>query len=130
VIVVDASAIVEALLGTAAAERVEEKLFDRGETIHAPHLIDLEVTQILRRYAISREIAAERCRTALEDMQAFPLIRHAHDLLLPRIWELRQNVSAYDGAYVALAEFLGATLVTRDRRLAAAPGLRAHVEVV
>jgi predicted nucleic acid-binding protein len=130
VIVVDASALVEALLGTAAAERVEKKLFDRGETIHAPHLIDLEVTQILRRYAIGREVAAERCRTALEDMQVFPLIRHAHDLLLPRIWELRQNVSAYDGAYVALAEFLGATLVTRDRRLAAAPGLRAHVEVV
>jgi predicted nucleic acid-binding protein len=130
VIVVDASALIEALLGTAAAERVEKKLFDRGETIHAPHLIDLEVTQILRRYAIGREVAAERCRTALEDMQVFPLIRHAHDLLLPRIWELRQNVSAYDGAYVALAEFLGATLVTRDRRLAAAPGLRAHVEVV
>lgn len=129
-IVVDASALVEALLGTAAAERVEKKLFDRGETIHAPHLVDLEVTQILRRYAIGREVAAERCRTALEDMQVFPLIRHAHDLLLPRIWELRQNVSAYDGAYVALAEFLGATLVTRDRRLAAAPGLRAHVEVV
>ncbi|HEX2256891.1 MAG TPA: type II toxin-antitoxin system VapC family toxin [Afifellaceae bacterium] len=129
-IVVDASAMVEALLQTAASRQVEIRLFEGGETIHAPHLIDLEVTQALRRYALGGEVAAERCRMALDAMAAFPLIRHAHDLLLPRIWELRQNVSAYDGAYVALAEFLGAPLITRDRRLAAAPGHCARIDLV
>lgn len=129
-IILDASAILEVLLGTAASRQIETRLFDRGDTIHAPHLIDLEVAQTVRGYALRGEVAPERGRVALEDMVAFPLVRHTHDLLLRRIWELRANVTAYDAAYVALAELLDAPLITRDRRLAAAPGHRARIELV
>src|ERR1700722_7812451 len=129
VIVVDASAILEVLLRTPVAPAIEERLFERGETLHAPHLLDLEVLQVLRRYAAAGEISAERAREALDDLAAFRLRRWAHDALALRIWELRQNLTAYDAAYVALAEALGAPLLTRDRRLASAPGIRAPVEV-
>ena len=101
----------------------------RGETLHAPHLLDLEVLQVLRRYAAAGEISAERAREALDDLAAFRLRRWAHEPLTLRIWDLRQNLTAYDAAYVALAEALGAPLLTRDRRLASAPGIRARVEV-
>ena len=129
VIVVDASAILEVLLRTPAAPAIEERLFERGETLHAPHLVDLEVLQVLRRYAAAGEISAERAGEALDDLAAFRLRRWAHDALALRIWELRQNLTAYDAAYIALAEALGAPLLTRDRRLASAPGIRARVEV-
>jgi predicted nucleic acid-binding protein len=129
VIVVDASAILEVLLRTPAAQRIEERLFERGETLHAPHLIDLEVLQVLRRYTAAGEISAARAREALDDLAAFRLRRWAHDVLALRIWELRQNLTAYDAAYIALAEALRAPLLTRDRRLASAPGIRARVEV-
>ncbi len=129
-IVLDASAALEALLRTPAAARVEERVFAEGETLHAPHLLDLEVAQVLRRYASSRQVAADRCRAALDDLADFPLTRYPHDLLLPRIWELRANLTAYDAAYVALAEILDAPLLTRDERLASAPGHRARIELV
>ena len=129
VIVVDASAILEVLLRSPAALAIEERLFERGETLHAPHLIDLEVLQVLRRYAAAGEVSAERAREALDDLAAFRLRRWAHDALALRIWELRQNLTAYDAAYIALAEALGAPLLTRDRRLASAPGIRTRVEV-
>ena len=128
-IVVDASVLLEVLLRTPAARTVEERLFEPGETLHAPHLVDLEVLQVLRRYAAAREISAERGGEALDDLAAFRLRRWAHDALVPRIWELRQNLTAYDAAYVALAEALGAPLLTRDGRLASAPGIRARVEM-
>jgi predicted nucleic acid-binding protein len=130
VIVVDASAVLEALLRTPAAAAVEGRLFDSRQTLHAPHLIDVEVAQVVRRYAASGELDAERGREALADLADLPLLRYPHDLLLPRIWELRHNLTAYDAAYVALAEALGAPLLTRDRRLAAAPGHHAQVELV
>jgi predicted nucleic acid-binding protein len=130
VIVVDASALVEALLQTPVAVVVLERLFDAEQTLHAPHLIDIEVTQVLRRYAASGQIAPARSRAALDDLLDFPLDRYPHDLLLPRIWELRHNLTAYDAAYVALAETLGATLLTRDHRLAAASGHQARIELV
>jgi predicted nucleic acid-binding protein len=128
VIVVDASALLEVLLRTPAAPQVEERLFAAGKTLHAPHLIDLEVAQVLRRYVQGEQMSAVRARQALEDLGALRLTRWPHDALLPRIWELRANLTAYDAAYVALAEALDAPLVTRDRRLAAAPRLRTHVE--
>ena len=87
-IVVDASAILEVLLRTPAAQAIEERLFERGETLHAPHLVDLEVLQVLRRYAAAGEISAERAREALDDLAAFRLRRWAHDALALRIWEL------------------------------------------
>ena len=95
-----------------------------------PILLDVEVAQVLRWYAASGEIDGERGRTALADLADFPLNRYPHEFLLPRIWDLRQNLTAYDAVYVALAEALDAPLITCDRRLAAAPGHRARVEVV
>ncbi len=129
-IVPDASAILEVLLQTPAAEPVEARLFDQSESLHAPYLLDIEVAQVLRRYVARRELMARRGEEALEVLAAFPLARYPHEPLLPRVWALRTNLSAYDAAYVALAEALGATLLTRDRRLAAAPGHSARVEVI
>jgi len=130
VIVVDASALAEALLRTPAAAAVEERLFGTGQSLHAPHLIDIEVAQVLRRYAASGRVEPGRCRDALDDLFDFPLDRYPHDLLLPRVWELRHNLTAYDSVYVALAEALDATLLTRDRRLAAVAGHRARIDLV
>ncbi|HEY3908422.1 MAG TPA: type II toxin-antitoxin system VapC family toxin [Stellaceae bacterium] len=129
-IVVDASALLEALLQTPAAAAVEERLFGDELPLHAPHLIDLEVTQVLRRYEATGRVEAARCQDALDDLQNFSLRRYQHDVLLPRVWELRHNITAYDAAYVALAEALGATLLTRDRRLATASGHRARIDLV
>jgi predicted nucleic acid-binding protein len=130
VIVVDASAIVETLLRMPAADAVGERVFAPGETLHAPHLLDVEVAQVVRRYAATGEIDSERGRAALADLADLRLLRYPHDFLLPRIWNLRHNLSAHDAAYVALAEALDAPLITRDRRLAAAAGHRARIELV
>jgi len=129
VIVVDASALIEILLRTPAAGAVEKRLFDTQETLHAPHLLDVEVTQVIRRYATSGEIDQNRGREALMDLADFPLRRYPHGFLLPRVWELRDNLTACDAVYVALAEALDARLLTRDRRLAAAAGQHARIEV-
>jgi predicted nucleic acid-binding protein len=129
-IVVDASALLEALLRTPAAPAVERWLFDPGQTLHAPHLLDIEVAQVIRRYAASGEIDGERGRAAIADLADFPLHRYPHDFLLPRVWDLRNNLTAFDAVYVALAEALDAPLLTRDRRLAAAAGHHARVELV
>jgi predicted nucleic acid-binding protein len=130
VIVVDASALIETLLRTPAADAVEERLFAPLQTLHATQLIDVEVAQVIRRYAASGQIDSERGRAALADLADLRMQRYPHHLLLPRIWDLRDNLSAYDAAYVALAEALDAPLVTRDRRLAAAAGHRARIELV
>ncbi|MFI4974818.1 MAG: type II toxin-antitoxin system VapC family toxin [Caulobacterales bacterium] len=129
-IVVDASALLEVLLRTPAADAVESRLFDAGQTLHAPHLLDVEVAQVIRRYAASGEIDGERGRAALADLADLPLRRYPHDFLLPRVWELRANLTAYDAVYVALAETMGAPLLTRDQSLAAAPGHHARVELI
>lgn len=129
-IVVDASALLESLLRTPAAGSVDERLFDSGESLHAPHLIDVEVAQVVRRYAASGEIDGRAGRAVLADLADFPVHRYPHDWLLPRVWELRHNLSAYDAVYVALAEALDAPLLTRDRRLVSAKGHRATMELV
>jgi predicted nucleic acid-binding protein len=130
VIVVDASAILEVLLSTSDAARVAERLFMPGETLHAPHLLDLEVAQVLRRYALAGDLDTARGLDALEDLADLPLTRYPHDLLLPRIWALRRNLTAYDAAYVALAEALAAPLITRDAALASVRVHHARVEVL
>lgn len=129
-IVVDASAALEVLLQTPAAPRIEARLFAPGETLHAPHLLDLEVVHVLRRYEAARVIDAQRGQEAIDDLTAWPLTRYAHDLFLTRIWALRHNLTAYDAAYVALAETLQVTLVTRDTRLAASVGHGATIALV
>jgi predicted nucleic acid-binding protein len=128
-IVVDASALLEVLLQTSFAAKVSRRIFDTGETLHAPHLLDVEVAQVLRRYVRSGVISASRGAEALEDLAALPLNRYPHFVLLPRIWQLRHNVTAYDATYLALAEALGAPLVTRDKALASA-STRVAVEVI
>jgi predicted nucleic acid-binding protein len=121
-IVVDASALLEVLLRTPSAGAIEERLFATGQSLHAPHLIDVEVTQVLRRYVNSGAIEPARGEAALMDLADFPIHRYPHDMLLRRIWSLRHNLTAYDAAYVALAEALDRPLLTRDHRLASAPG--------
>jgi predicted nucleic acid-binding protein len=129
VIVVDASALLEVLLRTPAAAAVERRLFEPSETLHAPHLLDVEIAQVVRRYAANGEIDGERGRMALADPADFPLQRYPHDLLLPRVWDLRDHLTAYDSIYVALAEVLDAPLLTRDKRLAALPGHHVRIEL-
>jgi predicted nucleic acid-binding protein len=130
VIVVDASAVLEVLLNTADGARIAARCFGAGETLHAPHLLDLEVAQVLRRYARSGELTAERGAQALADLADLPLVRYPHEFLLARIWELRDSVTAYDAAYLALAEALAAPLVTRDTALASTRAHRARVELI
>ncbi len=129
-IVPDASVVLEVLLRTPAAPAIEHRLFDAGESLHAPHLLDLEVAQVLRRYVARGEITPLRGATCLELFSSFPIRRYSHEALLSRIWQLRENLTAYDAAYVALAEGLDATLVTRDERIGRAPGHRASVEMI
>ena len=129
-IVLDASVALEVLLRMPAGVALDERLFEAEETLHAPYLLDVEVAQVLRRYALAGEVEAERCRAALDDLAGLPLTRYPHDFLMPRVWDLRGNLSAYDAVYIALAEALDAPLLTRDRRLANAPAHRARVELV
>ncbi len=128
-IVVDASAILEVLLNTRVGTRLADRLFAPGESLHAPHLIDIEVAQVLRRYSRTGELDNARGQDVIEDLADLPLTRYPHGLLLPRIWDLRDNVTAYDAAYVALAEALDAPLVTRDAALASTRAHRARIEL-
>jgi predicted nucleic acid-binding protein len=129
VIVVDASAVLELLLRTDRAAAVEARLLG-GETLHAPHLLDVEVAQVLRRYERSGALSPDRGRRALELYLDLGLERYPHHLFLGRVWDLRGNATAYDAAYLALAEALDAPLLTTDRTLAGVPGHGARVEVV
>jgi len=130
VIVIDASAAVELLLGTAASVQVRARLLTVEDSLHAPHLIDLEVLQALRRHFFSGALSLGQAEEALADFSDLSVIRYPHDLFLPRIWELRHNVTAYDAAYLALAEALDAPLVTCDKSLASSSGHRVNVELV
>ena len=129
-IVVDASALLEFLLQTPLGARVEARLFRDKEEFHSPHLMDVEVTQGLRRLVRAGEVSAARAAEAIEDLNDFDLHRHAHLTLLTRAWQLRENVTAYDAMYVALAEALDATMITCDEPLAKTPGHRARIEAI
>ena len=128
-IVLDASAAVDWLLQTSAGQSIEKRIYSRNETLHAPHLLDLEVTQVLRRLALQGAVSAHRADGAVRDLLDLRVTRYPHFVLLPRIWQLRHNFSAYDAAYIVLAEKLRAVLVTRDARLSATSGHAAHVEL-
>jgi len=125
VIVVDASAAVSAVLNAGAARRA---LSD--EQLHAPHLIDAEVASGLRRRVAAGQIGPDAGWTALDAFRRLGITRYPLRSLLDRVWELRENVSAYDATYVALAELLDCELLTADGRLSRAPGIRCPVTVV
>jgi len=129
VIVLDASAAIDWLLQTTAGQRIDQRIFSHNESLHAPHLLDLEVAQVLRRLVREGAVSAHRADQAIEDLLDLRITRYPHFVLLPRIWQLRNNFSAYDAAYVALAERLGARLLTRDARLASASGHTAPIEL-
>ena len=128
--VIDASALLEFLLQTPLGARVEGRLFRDNDELHAPHLVDVEVTQGLRRLVRAGEVSAGRAGEALADLADLDLHRHSHLDLLVRAWKLRDNVTAYDAMYVALAEALDAPMVTCDVALAKASGFRARVEAI
>jgi len=127
-IVIDASAAIELLLCTELGKRVELRALDPDARLHAPHVLDLEVAQVLRRLTHLKEITAARAHAALDDYDGLLVERSAHSDLLRRVWELRDSMTAYDGAYVALAEALAAPLLTCDARLAGSHGHRATIE--
>ena len=116
----DASAAIDWLLQTAVGREIEERIYARSESLHAPHLLDMEVAQVLRRLVREGAVSAPRSDQAIQDLLDLRITRYPHFVFLPRIWRLRDNFTAYDAAYVALAENLRATLVTRDARLASA----------
>ena len=129
-IVVDASAITELLLQTELGTRVERRLCRDDDDLHAPHLLDVEVLSALRRLVRAGEVRAARAEEVTEDLGLLRIIRHAHLDLVTRAWELRQNFTAYDAVYLALAESLEATVVTCDRPFGTAPGHSARIEVI
>lgn len=129
-IVLDASVVIEILLQSDAGLAIEDRVLDQSEDKHSPHLLDVEVAQVVRRYTLRNEIDASRGEQMLDDLLLLSIERHPHTMFLPRIWQLRSNLTAYDAAYVALSEALGAPLLTRDQALAAAPGHGAIIELV
>lgn len=129
-IVLDASAVLELLLGTELGRAIAGRIADPALSLHVPHLVDVEVAQALRRFVQSGELEQDAARIALEDLSSLDLERHAHEPLLGRIWALRENMTAYDATYVALAEALDAVLLTCDGRLARAPGIGRRVELI
>ena len=124
-IVLDASALVQALLQDAAARA---RL--RADELHAPFLIDSEVLSALRGHFQGGRLSGADAELAIADLARLDLSRHSAVPLADRVWELRSNLTAYDACYVALAERLGGDLVTGDARIARAPGLRCKVEVL
>lgn len=118
-IVVDASALIELLLRRPGAPKTIAAISDR-RALHAPQLVDTEVLHVLRRWVLRDWLSLARAEIALDDLRELPLVHHDHRPLRDRVWRLRERMSAYDATYVSLAEALGATLVTADRRLARA----------
>jgi predicted nucleic acid-binding protein len=127
-IVVDASFLVMAL-GDDGADGAQARERLSGEELAAPHLIDPEVSSVLRRSVLSRNMTEKRARQALQDLADLDIERVAHTSLLPRIWELRDNYTVYDACYVAIAELFRAPLLTFDGKMAGGPAARCTFEV-
>ena len=128
-IVVDASVLAPALSDDGAAgDRSRARLI--SEALTAPELVDLEVASVLRGRTISGKLPARRAELALQDLNALPLERVSHRHLLARCWELRENLTVYDAAYVALAELMDVPLITADKGIGRVPGVRCTVEVL
>lgn len=130
VLVVDASCLSEVVISGDNADTVRRRLNDEDDELAAPHVIDVEVLGVVRREYRRGRLDRTAANQAVEDLRDWPGERFGHRLLLSRAWELRDNVRGWDAMYVALAEALGATLVTIDRRLAGAPGPACQIEVL
>jgi predicted nucleic acid-binding protein len=128
--VLDASVVLEVLLKTPVGIRHADRILRANDSLHAPHLIDIEVAQVLRRLTLAGEIGAERGEEALQILADLPLVRHEHIPLLARIWRLRAAITAYDATYLALAEGLPACLLTCDAKLSRAHGHGARIELL
>ncbi len=128
-IVLDASATLELLLVTDVGIQVGQRI--RGtESLHAPQLLIIECIQVIRRTWIRGDIDAQLGATLIDDLRLLDIELYDQELLATRCWELRDNLTAYDAAYVALSELLGTPLVTTDARLAGAPGNDATIELI
>ncbi|MBD0253615.1 MAG: type II toxin-antitoxin system VapC family toxin [Rubrobacter sp.] len=129
-IVLDASAVIAVLVGQGqVAELIRQKIEIPDQSLHVPHVMDLEVLHALRRQILLGTLSRERSSEALDDLKNITFVRYPHATFVDRIWSLKDNLTAYDAAYIALAEALDAPLVTMDANLARAPGSRAVVEV-
>ena len=129
-IVIDASAEVAVLLNAGPGiERIRTRIAHPGQTLHVPHLFDIEVLHALSSLGLRGSLSSERERLALGRFKDTRFTRYPHTTLIERIWELRDNLTAYDASYVALAEALDAPMITTDARIAQAPGIRAIIEV-
>jgi len=129
-IVLDASALVELLLGSERGRAIARRIAEPSLGLHVPHLADVEVAQALRRFVGDGELDPVEAALALQDLRSLDLERHGHEPLLDRVWALRQNLTAYDAVYVALAEALDAKLLTCDGRLARSPAVAGRVDLV
>jgi predicted nucleic acid-binding protein len=132
-LVVDASAVGELLLGRPAGDSVAARLREHAFDLHAPELLDVEVLSALRRVVAAGDASPKRADEAVVDLLDMPIERYTHYALIPRVWDLRENFSAYDAAYIALAEVIaddGAPLLTADARLARAAGTHTSVRVL
>ena len=129
-LVIDASATTDLLLARPIAEEIAGHIADHAHDLHAPHLLDVEVVSAVRRLVMAGESTQARAFEAIADLLELPIVRYPHEILVPRIWDLRDNFSAYDAAYLALAEALideGVPLLTTDDRFARAT--RAHTGI-
>jgi predicted nucleic acid-binding protein len=129
-VVLDASALLEVLLGSERATKINPVVQSADSDLHAPSLCDVELTSGLVRLLVRKWISMERAGELLTDLIDIPITRHGHLALLPRTIALRNNFSVYDAVYVALAEDLGATLVTADTRLASATRKHTSIDVI
>lgn len=130
-IVVDASLVVEWLLGTSVGRQIQFRhMLPKQRVLCAPHLLDIEVANALRLLQRGGDVSADRAHEALIDLRDAPIERFPHAFLLPRVWELRDNVTAYDALYLALAEVLPAKLITLDARMVRTPNVDADIELL
>lgn len=129
-IVIDASAVLAVLINGPAAPRLRTRMFADGESLHAPHLVDVEVLHVFRRWLLTGQMTLARAEEAIALFRLMPIERYSHEILLERIWQHRANLTACDAAYVALAEILDSLVLTVDANLAGAPGLSRRVSLV
>ena len=121
-LVIDASAALELLMTTRSGFAVEEHVLESGEPLAAPHLIDVEVLHVIRKFHRTGVLTRRRSEQAIDDFGDLPITRYGHELLRSNMWRMRDNLTAYDAAYIALAELLDAPIVTCDGKLARSSG--------